>query len=427
MAVKTNPVNFSVIPKFLDRPVRIAFFGDSTSNIGNLPNSGYKDICDIENAVGAFTAAPYKMQYRPDNSPLLGRIIGFPVANGGISGNTTSQMLLRDSAVYSTGRRSIDDVINKKPDLVVLHGASINDCIALSPGFSQGEIDAIASRHVDIVNAFTSCGIPVLDIGAFGYSGGDYLPATAISIKKALLDLNVAIGAIYDSAKNPLWKFKNPKRVLHADDGTYFEGYSTDGVHLNANGASVLREVEYSLVGQIVRGKFIQNGAYNARADFANASSGTPENHTITLTNISISSYDVNSSVARYHVNASSVSNIFMMQTPLHSSVLNGMVSGDKIIANICIKVTDLNGNPVKHTPCRVVGFKSLTSGSNYIEYKTESFHTYGEDSYYLQFVMPCNASDLSTSGTNRFALYTRDIPIGNHIIEIRPIAVMKY
>ena len=73
------------------------------------------------------------------------------VASGGISGQTTTQMVARDTASYTADRFATTDVINLAPHVVILRGGSINDLLTITSGTSAAAIataSTAASRPV---------------------------------------------------------------------------------------------------------------------------------------------------------------------------------------------------------------------------------------------------------------------------------------
>ena len=216
-------------------PLRCATFGDSTANIG-LGNTD----CAVFDAVfpGAGpTVLSYELskwcayQFYPQAKM---------VANGGVSGETTTQMLARDTAVYSATRKSIGDVLNLAPDVVFLRGGSINNLTPITAGNYAATIATCYAEHVQIINRLLSVDIAVVDEGLFGYSGsGATYPDL---VRSAILSLNGMFASYVSSLDSNRVVFLS--HGLCNSSGALIEGASNDGTHLNMYGSRVLGEAE---------------------------------------------------------------------------------------------------------------------------------------------------------------------------------------
>jgi lysophospholipase L1-like esterase len=77
------------------------------------------------------------------------------VGNGGVSGDTTANMLLRDGNASSSSRKAITDILALRPDVVLLRGGSINDLTGLTSGQVAGQV-ATTTRTTS--RSSTACG-----------------------------------------------------------------------------------------------------------------------------------------------------------------------------------------------------------------------------------------------------------------------------
>jgi len=98
-------------------PLRVATFGDSTANAGGVRSVTNQDTAQAVNAnwgatfSGGLTSDRYALDRAYPQAYL--------VINGGITGQSTTQMLARDTLGASITRRAITDVINAAPDVVL--------------------------------------------------------------------------------------------------------------------------------------------------------------------------------------------------------------------------------------------------------------------------------------------------------------------
>lgn len=160
-------------------PVRVATFGDSRAD-----TSG---ICKQDVYTTTFAAKvssnilPEKFQvhaYYPQ---------AYLVANGGVGGQTTTNMVARDSAAYSTSRKAVTDIISLSPDVAILRAGSINDFLtAANAGNWSSLADTAIANHTLIINRFLAAGIFVIDEGEFGTdgTGATSLPHVLLAIQK---------------------------------------------------------------------------------------------------------------------------------------------------------------------------------------------------------------------------------------------------
>lgn len=166
-------------------PLRVATFGDSRADVGGN-NAG----CNITDQSTYTTTFALKVAHniQPEKWMLPAYYQqAYLVANGGIGGETTANMVARDTAASSTTRRSISDVIATRPEVVILRGASINNFItAANSGNWSSLADTAISEHKTIINRFLAAGIFVIDemdIGTDG-TGATSLPHVLLALQK---------------------------------------------------------------------------------------------------------------------------------------------------------------------------------------------------------------------------------------------------
>lgn len=220
-------------------PIKVATFGDSTADIGNInatSNATDQSCVNAPIPASGVTALAQNMDkwQLPQQYPSA-RL----VAKGGISGENTTQMLARDAIAASATRRAMFDVISARPDVVILRGGSINDISGFTTATTQATIDAVYTRHMRIVETFLSFGVNVIDEGIYGYDATAGTPPSAPNLAFVRATL-VGLNARYKAAISllPGACFIDPSGITHDGSGAYIAGttLSSDGTHLTAAG-----------------------------------------------------------------------------------------------------------------------------------------------------------------------------------------------
>jgi len=218
-------------------PLRVASFGDSTANLGS-------SLTDISTATTTFAAKSYssisldKWQL-PTFYPQA-----YIVANGGVSGETTTQMLARDTATVSTTRKSIADVLDTRPDVVLLRGGSTNDLTGVTSATLASVVATTYANHVKIINRFVSCGVFVVDEGIYAYSGT--AATDPASTRLALLQLNSMFAAYAETLPGKV-KFIDWTNILRDANGYFLPNVASGdglGLHLSAYGQYLAAQQE---------------------------------------------------------------------------------------------------------------------------------------------------------------------------------------
>jgi lysophospholipase L1-like esterase len=232
-------VNQSQSFRRVTTPLRVATFGDSTANVGTANH-------DLRTVTAAFPGSGATVLSISADKFLLDSVYEqcYLVGNGGVSGETTAQMLARSAAGASSTRKAIEDIADLAPDLILLRGGSINDLTSLTAGTMAAQVATTYANHVNIINRLRSVA-PVIDEGIYGYSG---VGATDAAVtRQALLQLNTMFAAYAQGAANGVY-FLPALGLLSDSTGAYLTGMSTDGTHLNLAGAKVLADAEADLV-----------------------------------------------------------------------------------------------------------------------------------------------------------------------------------
>ena len=382
----------------LNRPIRIATFGDSTATIGtptNLMRIPYPESGSYNGYIAVNLFAINAMR------PLL-------VCNGGIGGEKTNQMLARSGQVYSSARRAIKDVVDFAPDVVIFMGVSINDVMTyVLSDYDQSVVDAIYNRHKQIADEFISLGVPVVDVGCYGYSA---------AVSEALLaSRRAAISSINSKALNDQrasYLYVPMDGVTH-DAGAFKSGYSADGVHPNRVGA-------YYASTPIINAihKFFKPSRFGAllndwHYDFANATSNMPIGYSETYNITGLSKV---CSIDGLNITLTSDGTQQYKLTFPIKTYIAGFSAGKKVLCSVDVECVG-NPNYAGNTSFTCQLYKS--DNSSYIYHGNVSKWFVGKDTQSLMFELDGN---FGTSTTASITL--SNITAGTHTFRIKNLNV---
>ena len=221
-------------------PLRVATFGDSTANVGSTTT----DISYYTAPFPASGATVVSGEYAKFSAHLYYPMTKL-VANGGVSGETTAQMLARDTAGASATRKAITDILALSPDVVLLRGGSINDITGATSATADSLVAATFANHVTILNRLLSGGVAVIDSGIYGYSGGAAYPDV---VRSVLMRINALISEYISSLNNQMIRFNDLTGVIRDSSGAYLSGMSNDGTHLNLRAGLLQGQAEAALL-----------------------------------------------------------------------------------------------------------------------------------------------------------------------------------
>ena len=405
--------------------LRIATFGDSTADHGLGGNSS---VCDTEKSTVAFPGTGFS------EAPLWQSVVtaaywqpSIVVANGGFIGNTVQNMLDRSKLAWSTTRKSLEDVAAKRPHLVLFHGASINDYLGMTAATPQATIDAVVTKHIQMVKYFTDQGILVIDSGCYGYSvAGPNL--------SAITNIIVQTNSTLKSASNndPLWRFIDTSGITHDGTGLFIPSKTSDGTHLNAEGGYSIGEAEAAIIAEYY--KIIGRGGntlWDQQQDYANASSNLPANTTLGYTGgvTSILSQVCDPSKLVVKVRSTGADALRMYLTTPATKALAKIKANDALALECDYSITDVAGNPLigYSSGLRILLTNSAADSNTtgpYILYDRYNSRYTGRR-WVRQFSTPVDASGLGPTNTQIFA--GPGYPAGDWIITFRPWRVVRY
>jgi len=220
--------------------VKVATFGDSTGKISVTPTSAF-DITTFTTSLVSGTVTDHlsgtkaMVDYFYPNVQYVG--------DGGISGNTLSQMLARDEAVASVSRKAIKDITGLTPDIIILRGGSINSVRTVTAGTYDATLASVYAEHVEVINRMLNDGIKVLDEGLFGC---DDAGATDLAqTQRLIVEINSMYKALAEITKGLF--FLSPVGLLSDVTGSFLTNMSDDGVHLSQTGTITLAQKEATI------------------------------------------------------------------------------------------------------------------------------------------------------------------------------------
>lgn len=245
-----GPDGLPIAQRLRATPLRVATFGDSTASLGTSQGANEMD--------GTVFSAPFPasgttiLKFDADKwAAGESYPVAWPVFNGGIIGETTTQMIARDAAVASATRKAIADAINASPDVVIVRAGSINDLLGMTAANTQADIDGVYNRHIEIITKLMMTRVAVIDEGFYGYSPASGTAADLTFRRAAVVQLNARYKAFAATYPDQV-RFVDWVGVLTTADGNYLPGvYESSGVHLNKYGAQLAGEVEANIFKEL--------------------------------------------------------------------------------------------------------------------------------------------------------------------------------
>lgn len=238
-----DPQNVIPTPgNLLSNDVRVALFGDSTATVVASQSPATQD--------GTVLTAPFSgtltLTTMADKFLLPSQYPrAYLVFLGGVSGETTTNMLARDQAAATTTRRAITDMLNFKPDVIIFRGGSINDLIAGTA------VSTVYANHCLLIQRMLEGGAIVIDEGIAGYSGGDQASATQTNIRSNLAGLNVQYARYAQLYPGKVYFIDPVGITCNADGSMMANSYDSNGYHLNMYAAYKLAIAEAALMTQL--------------------------------------------------------------------------------------------------------------------------------------------------------------------------------
>jgi lysophospholipase L1-like esterase len=211
-------------------------YGDSIANVSSYANYDIRQISGTtygasSDRMGSWVGALSNGLFRQ-------------TANCGVSGETTTQMLARESAGVSATRKAISDSASTGVQFLV-NSFGINDIQALAGGASQSAIDVIVNtaitNSIAILKKQKSYGIWSITPSLLGYNLGAGTASEIATRQAAVKQFNAALSAAISSVSGELGSFIDVYSLVTTSSGAWISGYDQgDGLHPGANGCKVI-------------------------------------------------------------------------------------------------------------------------------------------------------------------------------------------
>jgi hypothetical protein len=251
---------YSQAPRF-DYPVRLATFGDS------LTDTCTADTHDLTVATVALFNDKMLSRHRLASQLLFnsrGRVI--PVANCGLGGTTSSEILDRDLAAPGVNRRGLKDAADTGAKVVLISLGRNEALQAIRANTSMADQQALmlatSANVVTAVRRAQSLGMyPILrEIAGYFYEAVSYNYAFNAGFTPA----DVAMQQAYFNrlavhiANNVVptlgdMGFLRIREGMVDENGAWLRKYSLDGLHENYNGASVISKRLIDMIDSMTR------------------------------------------------------------------------------------------------------------------------------------------------------------------------------
>ena len=259
-----------LLSQFPQQRIKLASFGDSWSDYGAVNNVTAQDV---RIATSANTPVGISTEKFPTWLSFFSNGLIQPVFNGGLSGQTTTQIAARAVAASSmtSTSKSLIDAQTFGADVVVVT-ASVNDFTSLTAASSAAAIESVKTTALanmkTVVSKARSLGIYPIIHAVMPYG---ITPVTADQsvINAATADYNTRCEALLGS----VGKMFNPRALVSAGDGGWIADYcDAVGVHPNHAGCySRLYKPLTDMIIGIFGGQKFRNGLPKGQNMFSNA------------------------------------------------------------------------------------------------------------------------------------------------------------
>lgn len=273
-------------------PVRYASVGDSRAVIGNTRNTTVSPQQDVSRVVSStWQSGTKSFGFSLDKYALpVFYPQAYAVANCGVAGETSTQLLARDTVAAATNRFAITDALDLYPDVAVLT-IGINDFTGVTAGTYSAQVATTYANVSTAMQRLMTNAPFVIDEGDYGYADGTGGTATdQVSTRAAVVACN-ALRKAYATAFPGRAYFVDWTGILCDSSGLWLTGMSDDGRHLSAAGQLVRSQTLASIVAQRFGGAFgprYPGQNYVTNALMVNASSGTATGYTLAATVASV-------------------------------------------------------------------------------------------------------------------------------------------
>lgn len=215
--------------------IKYASYGDSISNVSSLANFDLRQITGVLNISSERMGA-----WIGGKSNGLIRL----VANCGVSGETTTQMIAREAAGSSATRKAIADIVTTGAQYAV-NSFGINDIKEIAGGAAQSAIDTVVftlvSNASTLLKKQRANGIFPITTSLFGYREGAATASEIATRQVAVKQANTALSALINGAGGELGSYVDVYSLVADSVGAWRAGLDQgDGLHPGANGCAII-------------------------------------------------------------------------------------------------------------------------------------------------------------------------------------------
>lgn len=240
----SDGTNWMLHKSLRSTPVRVATFGSSLALAGpwTSPSNMNTEVFD-----SAFPGSGNTFAYSYIDRFYVKHIYpqAFLVLDGGVGGETSTQMLARDAAVAGITRKAILDIMDASVDVVILRGISVNAIHALTAAqITTAAKDTEYNNHVAIITRLLNIGVAIIDEGDIGYYSNPPADANVAARQSALMEINARVKAYIAGLQNPKVIFIDPINLTCDETGAFLSNYSYDNFHQSYNASRAQGQME---------------------------------------------------------------------------------------------------------------------------------------------------------------------------------------
>lgn len=338
----------------LAEDLTLGTFGDSTCTLilQSVPGS----VMDTDQS-GAGVAIPgtgttyYSINPAVAGLMWLGGGVRF-VADGGIPGQTTAEMLNRSVAAYATNRRSLFDVAKIAPRVCLLIGGlSINDLQSLADGSLDSAADPTITNAKRIIKTAAKYHETVIYTTFLGFHNPAFTDSRNATIRRIMAYAADAISAYASTFKNV--RVVDMRGLTCYHDFTWIPGmYDATGsvyLHLSTDGGAVLGGALRSTLSAMYSGAATKSLVYDFQSVWDNPASGMPSNTSVSAyvgaTGVSGNTTKGELSVA--FTAASNSAGVSILIGNVNTTALAGLLAGSFIHFEYDLGLRDSGGDYV--------------------------------------------------------------------------------
>lgn len=224
-------------------PVKVGTHGDSIANCSNFSGhdlsvvtTGNKDLRGLRMGWGlqCFSRGALRV-----------------IFNGGVSGETTAQMIARESAGSSSTRKALEDAQSLGVEVLVIQ-AGINDIQVLAAGASmatiESTVDTAVANVVTMARRAVAKGIYPVVQSLMAYNSNVATADQIVTRQVGVRLFNQRLREMIAAARGALGVYDDLYSICATADGSWKPNLSSDGLHPNRIGAWLVYQKTVALL-----------------------------------------------------------------------------------------------------------------------------------------------------------------------------------